>query len=295
MTGLKLLADKVDAKLMSRATAGHAASIGISGALSFACADLLADLGGWRLAFLAAAVSAAIAWLLVALAVPGHARAAAAPRTDGAPVRLPPGVPQPLGHGLCRRLLHPHARDERAARLGRGVPRLSWPSTTGAPASALSPDPDVDAARAARHGGQRARQRGRDPCSAGDGSIAMAMIGRRRARSCSAWSGRSRTVLAVAADPALRRRRLARFIVADGRRRRHRRSRPPRRDARGAFDARLCRRLRRPAGGRLDARFQGANAAAGWATAFTGIAALSALALIVFLVMRPRALAGDRA
>ena len=48
MTGLKLLADKVDAKLMSRAAAGHAASIGISGALSFACADLLADLGGWR-------------------------------------------------------------------------------------------------------------------------------------------------------------------------------------------------------------------------------------------------------
>ena len=38
MTGLKLLADKVDGKLMSRAAAGHAASIGISGALSFACA-----------------------------------------------------------------------------------------------------------------------------------------------------------------------------------------------------------------------------------------------------------------
>ena len=36
MTGLKLLADRVDAKMMSRATAGHAASIGISGALSFA-------------------------------------------------------------------------------------------------------------------------------------------------------------------------------------------------------------------------------------------------------------------
>jgi predicted MFS family arabinose efflux permease len=36
MTGLKLLADLVEAKMMSRATAGHAASIGISGALSFA-------------------------------------------------------------------------------------------------------------------------------------------------------------------------------------------------------------------------------------------------------------------
>src|ERR1044072_2401980 len=42
MTGLKLLADRVDGKLMSRATAGHAASIGIAGALSFACADLIA-------------------------------------------------------------------------------------------------------------------------------------------------------------------------------------------------------------------------------------------------------------
>src|SRR5687767_15968365 len=43
MTGVKLLADKVDAKLMSRAVAGHAASIGVSGALSCACADLPAQ------------------------------------------------------------------------------------------------------------------------------------------------------------------------------------------------------------------------------------------------------------
>ena len=35
MTGLKLLADIVDGKLLSRAATGHAASIGISGALSF--------------------------------------------------------------------------------------------------------------------------------------------------------------------------------------------------------------------------------------------------------------------
>ena len=53
MTGLKLLADKVDAKLMSRAAAGHAASIGISGALSFACADLIASVAGWQAAFFA--------------------------------------------------------------------------------------------------------------------------------------------------------------------------------------------------------------------------------------------------
>jgi len=70
MTGLKLLADQVDAKLMSRAVTGHAASIGISGALSFSCAGLLADLYGWRSAFLVAALSAGAAWLIAALSVP---------------------------------------------------------------------------------------------------------------------------------------------------------------------------------------------------------------------------------
>ena len=82
MTGLKLLADRVDAKMMSRATAGHAASIGISGALSFACGDLIAAAAGWRAAFFAAASSAAIAWLSVALFVPAQA-GRAAPAKDG--------------------------------------------------------------------------------------------------------------------------------------------------------------------------------------------------------------------
>src|SRR5215467_10428826 len=77
MTGLKLLADRVDAKMMSRATAGHAASIGISGALSFATGDLIAAAAGWRAAFLTAAGSAAVAWILVALIVPAQGRPAA--------------------------------------------------------------------------------------------------------------------------------------------------------------------------------------------------------------------------
>jgi predicted MFS family arabinose efflux permease len=76
MTGLKLLADRVDAKMMSRATAGHAASIGISGALSFACGDLIAAAAGWRAAFFAAAMSAAVAWLAVALIVPSQSKRA---------------------------------------------------------------------------------------------------------------------------------------------------------------------------------------------------------------------------
>jgi len=70
MTGLKLLTDHVDEKLMSRATAGHAASIGVSGALSFTFADLLAGGFGWQSAFFVAAVTAVAAWLMVALFVP---------------------------------------------------------------------------------------------------------------------------------------------------------------------------------------------------------------------------------
>ena len=74
MTGLKLLADRVDAKLMSRAVTGHAASIGVSGALSFGFGDLIASHWGWQGAFYTAAVSAAIAWVLVALLVPAQVR-----------------------------------------------------------------------------------------------------------------------------------------------------------------------------------------------------------------------------
>jgi len=69
MTGLKLLADRVEGKLMSRATAGHAASIGISGALSFSFADVLARSFAWPAPFLVASASAAVAWLLVFLTV----------------------------------------------------------------------------------------------------------------------------------------------------------------------------------------------------------------------------------
>ena len=74
MTGLKLLADRVDARMMSRATAGHAASIGISGALSFATGDLLADLYGWRSAFLVASLSALAAFVMIGAVCPGARR-----------------------------------------------------------------------------------------------------------------------------------------------------------------------------------------------------------------------------
>lgn len=85
MTGLKLLADQVDARMMSRAVTGHAASIGISGALSFVLGDQIATHFGWQAAFLIAAGTAAVAWLAVALAVPG---------------RKPPTRPAGAAHGL---------------------------------------------------------------------------------------------------------------------------------------------------------------------------------------------------
>jgi predicted MFS family arabinose efflux permease len=82
MTGLKLLADRVDGKLMSRATAGHAASVGISGSISFVTADLIAGFGGWPMAFLVGAAGAACAWLLVVVAVPASAAPVHAPGRD---------------------------------------------------------------------------------------------------------------------------------------------------------------------------------------------------------------------
>jgi len=72
MTGLKLLADRVDARLMSRAVAGHALSIGLAGAASFAFAGIFEDLAGWRSVFWASAACAAAAWLTVALAAPAQ-------------------------------------------------------------------------------------------------------------------------------------------------------------------------------------------------------------------------------
>jgi predicted MFS family arabinose efflux permease len=83
MTGLKLLADRVDAKMMSRATAGHAASIGLSGAASFATGDLLARHFGWQSAFLAASMSAALAWVIIAAVVPWQVNAPKKPKDGG--------------------------------------------------------------------------------------------------------------------------------------------------------------------------------------------------------------------
>ena len=124
MTGLKLLADKVDAKTLSRAAAAHAASIGVSGALSYVCADLLANAGGWRFAFAAASASAGVR-------VANRGVRGAAPRTQtgrctgwNTPVRLQAGAAKSIGDGLRDRLWPSHARDGCVARLGCGVSGL---------------------------------------------------------------------------------------------------------------------------------------------------------------------------
>ena len=85
MTGLKLLADRVEGKLMSRAVAGHAASIGVAGALSFVMADGADALFGWQGAFVLAAGCAAAAWLIALLFAP---RRNAPPPRDPAQGRL---------------------------------------------------------------------------------------------------------------------------------------------------------------------------------------------------------------
>jgi predicted MFS family arabinose efflux permease len=138
MTGLKLLADKVDAKTLSRAAAWHAASIGISGALSYVCADLLANTGGWRVAFAAASVSAMTAWLIVILAVPRRGQETKAATTgtglfDFRPVlRNRSAMAYAVAYGL-------HTL-EMAALRGWGVAFLAYVAvSTGASHSLMSP------------------------------------------------------------------------------------------------------------------------------------------------------------
>jgi MFS family permease len=71
MTGLKMLADRVEGRLMTRAVSWHAAGIGIAGALSYMVSDGLDAMIGWRWTFGVLAVSAALGWLAVLLVVPG--------------------------------------------------------------------------------------------------------------------------------------------------------------------------------------------------------------------------------
>jgi MFS family permease len=90
MTGLKLLSDRVEGTLMSRAVSGHAAGVGVAGALSFVFADSLAGAFGWPAAFAASGACAATAFGMILIVAPRqapHAKPRApAPLLDFRPV-----------------------------------------------------------------------------------------------------------------------------------------------------------------------------------------------------------------
>lgn len=138
MTGLKLLADQVDARLMSRAVTGHAASIGLSGAASYAVGDLLAQEFGWRLAFASAGITAAIAWLTVALAVPRRTKTPAMTAKTSALFDFRPVLKNrsALAYSLAYSV---HTLEMNALR-GWGVAFLVWVAArSGEAGSLLSP------------------------------------------------------------------------------------------------------------------------------------------------------------
>ena len=253
MTGLKLLADRVDAKMMSRATAGHAASIGISGALSFATGDLIAAAAGWRAAFFAAAMSAAVAWLAVALIVPAQSKRAA-PAKDGQglydfrPVfRNRSAMAYAIAY--CIHTL------EMSALRGWGVAFLGYVAvTTGASAAAVL-SPAIVATGlgligtfASVAGNEAAIRFGRKRLIV-TAMLASILIGgtHRLPRQHVLCPRRG-------AHHALRHRHLARLVIAHGGNSRHGRALAARRHARRALHARLCGRICWPLADRLDAR-----------------------------------------
>ena len=73
MTGLKLLADRVEPELMRRAVAWHAAGIGAAGAISFFYGDIVSQLFGWHTAFAWAGWLSVLACALVVSAAPSVA------------------------------------------------------------------------------------------------------------------------------------------------------------------------------------------------------------------------------
>jgi predicted MFS family arabinose efflux permease len=292
MTGLKLLADKVDAKLMSRAAAGHAASIGISGALSFACADILAELAGWRAAFLAGGVSAALAWLLITLAVPGRSHPLPPAKSDHALFDFRPVFRNrsAMAYAIAYCI---HTLEMNALR-GWGVAFLAFvASATATSGTIMSPTATLTAlgllgTLASVLGNEAAIKVGRRRL------ISLAMIASAVCASLLGFIGTQSYAIAVGlmliygvivwldsssltagtagtAEPSRRGATLAVHSMLG---------------YIGGFVGPLA------VGWALD--LQGGMSAMAWAVAFSMIAALMLMALVVFLIMRPRALAGDR-
>ena len=293
MTGLKLLADRVDAKLMSRATAGHAASVGISGALSFACADLISGIVGWRGAFVAAACSAAIAWLVIVAVVPRGAAPHPAAKSGGAALfdfRPVFRNRSAMGYaiGYCIHTLEFHALR------GWGVAFLGFvAASTGTGSAWLSPTTTLTALGliatfASVAGNEAAIYFGRRRL------IAMTMIASAACAALLGFAGPQSYGFAVAlllaygllisldsssltagtagsAEPSRRGATLAVHSMLG---------------YAGGFVGPLI------VGWALD--LSGGMSSAAWASAFSLVAAFTLGGLIAFWIMRPRELAGDR-
>ncbi|HEY6984074.1 MFS transporter [Reyranella sp.] len=290
MTGLKLLADQIDARLMSRAVTGHAASIGISGALSFALGDAIASALGWQAAFLFAAITAAIAWLAVALAVP--ARAPAPDAKAGTPFDFRPVIANrsAMAYALAYCV---HTLEMNALR-GWGVAFLAWVAArTGTDDGLLSPTVVVTAlgligTAASVSGNEAAIRFGRRRLVATAMllSIALALalafagaasyrlaVGLLLVYGLVVWLDSSSLTAGAAgtADPARRGATLAVHSMLG---------------YAGGFAGPLA------VGWVLD--LAGGMSPFGWGAAFALVAILMALALAIFLHIRPRELEGDR-
>ena len=289
MTGLKLLADQVDEKLMSRAVAAHAASIGVSGALSFSCAGLLAQYHGWSAAFIVAGACALAAWVIVALSAPRRLPVPATGQRlfDFRPVLRNRSA---LAYSLAYCV---HTLEMNALR-GWGVAFLGYVAlATGAAGTLLTPTLALTAlaligTAASVLGNELAIRFGRRRL------IACALLSSAALGGAIAFTGTLSYGLAVGLLM------LFGFIVwldsssltagaagtAD----------PARRGAQLAVHSTLGY-----AGGfvgplmvGLILDLAGGMSRTGWAAAFLSVAALAVLALAAFLLMRPRELAGDR-
>lgn len=290
MTGLKLLADLVDAKTLSRAASGHAASIGVSGALSYVCADLLASLGGWRFAFGAAAASACAAWVIVVLAVPRRVvktEPGADALFDFRPVlKNRSAMAYAIAYGL-------HTL-EMAVLRGWGVAFLAAvAAATGASATIISPAVTLSALGllgtfASLAGNEAAIRFGRRSliAAAMAGSIVLAcllaVVGMRSyllavalmlAYGAMIWLDSASLTAGTTgtAEPARRGATLAVHSTLG---------------YLGGFLGPLL------IGWVLD--WGGGNTASAWSTAFGLVAAIMAVSLVLFVAMRPRGLAGDK-
>jgi predicted MFS family arabinose efflux permease len=292
MTGLKLLADKVDAETLSRAAAGHAASIGISGALSYACADLLASAGGWRFAFGIAAASAVVAWLVITIAVPRRLHKPEA--VSGAPALFDFRPVLRNRSAMAYAIAYALHTLEMAALRGWGVAFLAYvAASTGALGNVLSPTITLTilgimGTLASFAGNEAAIYFGRRLL------ISAAMVGSVAFAALLAVFGVQSYSLAVAlmlfyglaiwldsssltagtagtAEPSRRGATLAVHSSLG---------------YLGGFIGPLA------IGWVLD--LSGGNTLAAWSAAFTTIAAIMAGSLIAFVAMRPRGLAGDK-